>query len=271
MTKNNIVICGDSFNIGIGCHDLATEPYGQLLGQELDKTVINLAKGSSTNFSIFLQAQYAVEKYSNTTDLVIISHTSYDRVDWFPMDYDFPRGEITLADVNYHQYPPYGEHTYHVKDKEIRLEHPLANDPDYTGAMYTDNLMGVIDYWENFGSQNKDSGYYARFRMEPKTRMQVLYEYGRTIHDNKINRIESAGLMTMAHQLLKRANINHLILTHEPEFYQKFIDSINICEVSWGQLSIDYPDDLPSWHTSAAGHKVVFDTIMKKIKDNSWT
>ena len=90
--QNNIVICGDSFNIGIGCHDLATEPYAQLLGKELDKPVINLAKGSSTNFSIYLQAKYAVENLADKTDLVIVSHTSYDRVDWFPLDYDFPRG-----------------------------------------------------------------------------------------------------------------------------------------------------------------------------------
>jgi hypothetical protein len=270
MAKKNIVICGDSFNIGIGCHDLATEPYGQLLGQALDKNVINLAKGSSTNFSIYLQAQYAVEKYKDVADLVIVSHTSYDRVDWFPMDYNFPRGEITLADVNYHQYPPYGEHTYHVHDNEVRLAHPLVNDPNYTGAMFTDNLMGVIDYWENFGSQDKDSGYYARFRTEPKQRMKTLYDYGTTVHESRINRIQTIGLMTMAHQLLKRANVPHLILTHEPDYYTKFIDSINICELSWGQLSIDYPDDLPSWHTSAQGHRQAFELIMTKIKENRW-
>lgn len=271
MAKNSIIICGDSFNIGIGCHNLATEPYGQLLGQTLNKDVINLAKGSSTNFSIYLQAQYAVEKYKDITDLVIVSHTSYDRVDWFPLDYNFPQGEITLADVNYHQYPPYGEHTYHVHDQEIRLNHPLTNDPNYTGAMFTDNLMGVIDYWENFGSQDTDSGYYARFRTEPKQRMKTLYDYGTTVHDSRINRIQTIGLMTMAHQLLKRAEINHLILTHEPDYYIKFIDSINICELSWGQLSIDYPDDLPSWHTSAQGHQVAYNQILNKLKENKWT
>ena len=26
----NLVICGDSYNIGIGCHDLHNEPYGSL-------------------------------------------------------------------------------------------------------------------------------------------------------------------------------------------------------------------------------------------------
>lgn len=268
--KNSIVICGDSFNIGIGCHDLDSEPYGQLLGKTLNKKVINLAKGSSTNFSIFLQAQYARKNYSDQTDLVIISHTSYDRVDWFPLDYNFPNGDITLADVNYHQYPPYGPHTYHVKDREIRLPHPLANDPNYTGAMFTDNLMGVIDYWENFGNKNQHSGYYARFANEPKQRMKTLYDYGTIIHDNRINRIQTAGFMTLAHQLLKKAEINHLILTHEPAYYAKYIDSINICELSWGQLSHDFPDDLPSYHTSAAGHQVAYNIIINKLKENQW-
>jgi len=267
--NKSIAICGDSFNIGIGCHDLATEPYGQLLGKELDKDVINLAKGSSTNFSIYLQAKYALEHFKDNLDLVIISHTSYDRVDWFPMEVD-QSGEITLEDVNYHQYPPYGEHTYHVKDKEIRLPHPMQDNPRYKGNMFTDNLMGVIDYWENFGSKNVQSGYYHRFIDEPKQRMKTLYDYGTTIHDSRINRIHTIGLMTMAHTLLKNAGINHLILTHEPAYYEKFICPINICELSWGQLSIDYPDDLPSWHTSAQGHRKAFDLIMSKLKENKW-
>jgi hypothetical protein len=271
MQNKNIVICGDSFNIGIGCHDLNTEPYAQLLGKELDKSVINLAKGSSTNFSIYLQAKYAVENLADKTDLVIISHTSYDRVDWFPLDYDFPQGEITLEDVNYHQYPPYGEHTYHVFDKEVRLDHPMKDNPNYTGAMFTDNLMGVIDYWESFGVKDADSGYYARFRQEPKQRMKTLYDYGTTIHESRINRIQTIGLMTLAHELLKRAGIRHIILTHEPDYYKKFIDSINICELSWGQLSIDYPDDLPSWHTSAQGHQRAYEMILSKLKENQWT
>jgi hypothetical protein len=31
----NLVICGDSFSIGIGCHNLETEPYGSLLAKKL--------------------------------------------------------------------------------------------------------------------------------------------------------------------------------------------------------------------------------------------
>lgn len=261
----SIAICGDSFNIGIGCRNLDTEPYGQILAKELNKSIINLAKGSSTNFSIYLQVKHVVENLLNDIDLVIVSHTSYDRVDWFPLDHKFTSNEITNADVNYHQYPPYGESTYHVQ-----IDHPMKNNPKYNGSMYTENLMGVIDYWETFRSKDKNSSYYARFKNEPKERTKTLYDYSVSIHENRINRIHSIGLMSLAHQLLKRANINHLILTNEPDYYEKFIDSVNICKLCWGQLSLEYPDDLHTLHTGPDGHKKAFDIIQTKLKENNW-
>ena len=69
---------------------------------------------------------------------------------------------------------------------------------------------------------------------------------------------------------LKRANVKHLILTHEVEYYNKFIDIQNLVNLSWGKLSIDYPDDLPSLHTSSEGHVVAFNIIMAKFKENQW-
>jgi len=219
--KNSIVICGDSFNVGIGCRDLANEPYGALLSKHLDKSVINLAKGSSTNLSIYLQAKYVVDELADKVELVIVSPTSYNRVEWFPFD-------------------------------------------------YTHNRMGVIDYWETFASKNKESGYYARFKDEPKERSKVLYDFAGMIFDEKIERLKCIGLMTMAHQLLKQANIKHLILTHELTEYKKFMNEDNLVELSWGDLSLSHPDDLPSLHTSAQGHEVAYNTVLDKIKKNEW-
>jgi hypothetical protein len=268
MDTKNMVICGDSFNIGIGCDDLDTQPYGQLLAKHLSKPIINLAKGSSTNFSIYLQAKYAVEKLADEIDLVILSITSYDRVDWFPLDYNL-NSEITNADVNYHQYPPYAPQSYQTDNgKLIQLKNPMEHDPDYTGGMFTENLHGVIDYWETYRSKDKECGYYARFKNEPTERIKTLYDYGISIHELRINRIQSIGLMSLAHQLLKRANINHLILTHEPDYYKKFIDDVNICEVNWGNLSLKYPES--SMHTTKEGHIEVFNTVLKKMKINRW-
>lgn len=264
-TDKSLVICGDSFNIGIGCLDLINEPYGALLGKELNKPVVNLAKGSSTNLSIYLQAKYAVDNLKDKTDLVLVSNTSYDRVDWFPADYEHPNREITNADVNYHQYPPYGPHSY-----QQLLEHPMKNDRKYTGAMFTENYRGVIDYWENFRSKNLPTGYYNRFINEPKERTKTLYDFATTIHDDKINRIFSIGVLTMAHQLLKKAGINHLILVDDIKEYSKFMDTKNLVYVSWGRLSLKYPDDIGTMHTSPEGQKVVFNTVLAKLIENKW-
>lgn len=260
-----IVVCGDSFNVGIGCRDLKNEPYGALLGKELNKPVINLAKGSSTNFSIYLQAKYAVDKLKNKTDLVLVSNTSYDRVNWFPIDYEHKSAELTNANVNYHQYPPYGPASYITI-----LDSPMKDDPEYNGAMFTENYMGVIDYWENFACKNRESGYYGRFKDEPKERTKILYDFAASIHDNRIDRIQSIGVLTMAHQLLKKAGIRHLMLIDDVKEYSKFMDPTNLVYVSWGELSNNYPDDIPSLHTSAEGQKVVFNTVLTKLKENSW-
>lgn len=263
--NNKLIICGDSFNIGIGCIDLHTEPYGVLLANHLERELVNLAKGSSTNLSIYLQAEYAVKNIATQDDIVLVSHTSYDRVDWFPMDYEFGH-EITNADVNYHEYPPYRAETYH----QVLDKHPMQDDPLYKGGMFTENYMGVIDFWETFRKDDKYSGYYARFRNEPKERMKTLYDFATTIHDPRINRLHSIGVMTMAHQLLKKRNIKHLFLADEPKEYAKFIEEDNLVELSWGKLSLEYPDDLPSWHTSSKGHEVAKNIIIEKLKENGW-
>ena len=79
----NLVICGDSFSVGIGCEDLINEPYGSLLAKELNLNLINLAKGSSTNLSISLQVKYAIENIKDI-ELLIIGTTCYYRTEWFP-------------------------------------------------------------------------------------------------------------------------------------------------------------------------------------------
>lgn len=266
MLKNKLIICGDSFNIGIGCNDLYTEPYGVLLANTLDMDLVNLAKGSSTNLSIFLQVEYAVRNIASHKDIVIVSHTSYDRVDWLPWD-DNDKSPISNLDVNYHQYPPYGEGTYH----QILSKHPMHNDSRYKGRMFTENFLGVIDYWETFRKDDKDAGhYFAKFKNEPKERMKTLYDFATTVHDSRLNRIQSIGLMTLAHNLLKKHNINHLVLTGEPVEYAKYIDSANIVELDWGKLSIKYPDEIKSLHTGPQGHKEAHDVILTNIKKLGW-
>lgn len=271
MDNKKLIVCGDSFAAGIGCHDLLNEPVGSLVAAELGLGLINLAKGSSTNLSIFLQMQYVADKLQDQAELVLVGNTSYDRVEWFPLDAELNgSGNITNEMVNYHQYPPYMENSYHVHGKNITLPNPMGEDPDYTGTMYTENYMGVIDFWETYGSKRKESSYYQRFADEPLSRMKTLYEFATTVHEPRINRIYSIGVLAMGHQRLKRAGIKHLIFSHEVEAYAQYIDRENLVDISWGQLSLDYPDDLPSWHTSAEGHAVARDSVMLKLKENGW-
>ena len=138
----NLVVCGDSFSVGIGCHDLHNEPYGSLLAKKLGLNLINLAKGSSTNLSISLQVKHAVDNIPDI-ELLIVGNTCYHRTEWFPEHAREDR-EANNLNVNYHQYPPYGEGTY-----PYLLEHPMKDDSRYRGEMLTENWYGVIDYVEN--------------------------------------------------------------------------------------------------------------------------
>ena len=265
---NKLVICGDSFAKGIGCKNLKTSPYGCLVSDNLSMPMFNLAKGSSTNFSIYLQAKYALQKYSSDIGLLVATTTSYDRLDWFPHDND-GQPDISNLDVNYHEYPPYHESSY---IPECIEEHPMIDDDNYTGSMFTDNIMGIIDYWENFGSTDTPNGYYLRFQSEPKERMKLLYDYGLQIHDHKIDRIKSLGVYSMIHILCKRANVKHIIGV-DPwsyDLYSEVIDLENLVVLDWGKLSTEYPDAIGSLHTSEQGHVIASEIILDKIKSNTW-
>ena len=143
---SKLVICGDSFAKGIGCRDLDNEPYGSIVAKELGLELVNLAKGSSTNYSIMLQALYAIDNIKDIS-LVLLTNTSYDRIEWFPAAGYTPVGvDLSNLDVNYHQYPPYHPGSYGPRiDGE---PHPMIDDKFYKGGMFTENLVGIIDYFD---------------------------------------------------------------------------------------------------------------------------
>jgi hypothetical protein len=85
-----------------------------------------------------------------------------------------------------------------------------------------------------------------------------------------IERLKGISNMVLAHTILRSANIKHLLLTNEPNEYSKYMPKENIANVDWGKLSVDYPDDLPTSHTSAIGHKIAADAILKKFEQNGW-
>jgi len=50
-----LVICGDSFAKGLGCHDLKTEPYGSIVAAALGLELVNIAKGHRAAAKIALK------------------------------------------------------------------------------------------------------------------------------------------------------------------------------------------------------------------------
>lgn len=255
-----IVVCGDSFSIGIGCHDLKNEPYGALLSKELNKEIINLAKGSSSNFSIFLQVKYAVENIDDI-DLLIIGTTCFYRTEWFP-DNASENRPLDNTNVNYHNYPPYGEMTY-----PYLLKNPMIDDKNYKGELLTENYMGIIDYVDNYIDKGlKDSKYFDKFLGEPFEKIKLLRDYYLYFYDSRIQRQYDIGMINLGHVLLKNNNIKHLILTPYVDEFSNYMNKNNLLDIDWGLLSNQYPDDLKTLHTSYEGHIVVYNKIIEKIK-----
>lgn len=264
MNKKKLVICGDSFSVGIGCHDLHNEPYGSLLSKELNLELVNLAKGSSTNLSIFLQVKYAVENIKDI-EYLFVGTTCYHRTEWFP-EKSNPYIPLDNTNVNYHQYPPYGYMTY-----PYILEHPMKNDNRYKGEMFTENYNGIIDYVDNILDKNNgvnNSGYFTKFKNEDNKKMRLLKEYYLYFFDARIQRQNDMGQIVMSHNLLRNKNIKHYILTNDVNDLSSYIDKNNMININWSNLSISYPDDLKTLHTSSEGHKVVYETILKKMSNN---
>ena len=100
--------------------------------------------------------------------------------------------------------------------------------------------------------------------------MKILYDWGIHIMNPAIERLKGISNMVLAHTILRSTNIKHLLLTNEPHEYNKYMPKENIAQVDWGKLSNDFPDDLPSLHTSPEGHKIVAYTILKKFEQNGW-
>ena len=137
-----LVVCGDSFAKGIGCRNLETEPYGSLVAKSLGLELVNIAKGSSTNYSIFAQVLYAIENIDDI-DMILVTSTSYDRVEWFKHNENPTKHQkeyLTNYDINYHEYPPYMPNSYTEK---IEGEQHIMSEDLYNGNVFTENLLGI--------------------------------------------------------------------------------------------------------------------------------
>ena len=146
----------------------------------------------------------------------------------------------------------------------------MKDDPQYKGQMLTENYYGVVDYVDNVLTNKRGSGdYFAKFKKERPERMQLLRNFYAEIFDDQIQRQSDMGLTVMAHNLLKKKEIKHLILTSDGEFTM-YIPKENLVNVDWYDLSAKYPDDLNTLHTSSIGQRVAYENVLNKIKQNDW-
>lgn len=254
-----IIVCGDSFSIGIGCEDLVNQPYGSLLSKEFNLELINLAKGSSTNLSIYLQVKYALEKYDNI-DFVCVGTTCNNRIEWFKEDSKSEKTEITNEMINYHQYPPY------VGKMDIFGNHPLSDNENYTGEILTENFGGVLDYIEIIeNNRPHDLDYVEKYKKEPIEKLKILRDFYLYIRDHRIQKIYDDAIISMIHNILKTKNIKHLILLDHNDL-DSLIPEKNLIKINWHRLCEKYPET--KWyHTSYEGHIEVFNKIKDKIKN----
>ena len=266
---SRLIVCGDSFNIGIGCHNLHTQPYGSLLANQTNRKLVNLAKGSSTNLSIWLQVKYAVEELAaNEHDIIIVNETSSERFNWFP-EGTSSKYDLTNLDVNYHDYPPYGNDSYVTHQLD---SHPMQDHPNYKGTMITENIAGVIDYLDRFVANGYDQrgSYYNRLVDEPVSKLKLIRDFYTTVHDDHLSQIQSRSLMVMCHSLLRNKNLKHVMLVTNSYMCRDLILNENLLQFGWGELTMKYPDTVNTGHASEDGHVEAYENVLIKLKENGW-
>jgi len=97
--------------------------------------------------------------------------------------------------------------------------------------------------------------------------MRLLKEYYLYFFDGRIQRQYDMGQIVMAHNLLHNLKINHYILTPHIDDFLMLIKKENLLDISWSDLSMKYPDDLKTLHTSYEGHIEVYKKILNKINE----
>lgn len=259
--SNTLVICGDSFNYGIGCSNLATQPYGVLTAEALGMNCIRLARGSASNYAIYLQGMYSAQM-NPKPKLVILGVTSYDRVEWIAEGKRL-NDEPKLQNLNYHLYPP---HYMAQPLHDAPMPWHLSNDNSYDPKILTEHVVVFSDYFKQL---KEDSDYYRRFRTEPHDKLKLIDRYYFEIWDSWIKRDYDTGLIMLAYRKIKKSGIN-CIIAGQDNRYQDFVDNEkDFYLINWGQFCYEFPDDYTS-HCDERAHKLIADGLIKHIKINGF-
>lgn len=264
MDKEKIVVCGDSFNVGIGLVDMEKQRYGRLIADELGTDLIVLARGSASNYSIFLQGVYASEM-SPKPKCVILSVTSYDRIEWLSNEFE-DHVSVNLTHLNYHEYPP---HHHPQPHHQKPLDFYLKGSDDYTPKLLTEQVIAISEYL-NLINSGAGTNYYQRLHSESPDKLRMLLHHYLTVWgNNTIKRDYDIGLILSAYIKITNSGIHCLILSNDYNF-NNLIPKKDLINHSWGELSIKYPDTIGSLHADYPAHEHTAQLIIKRIKENGY-
>lgn len=256
-----LVICGDSFNAGIGCTDLQTQPYGVLLAEKLGMELVMLARGSSSNFTTHMQANYAAQM-DPRPDVVIIGSTSWDRVEWLAEGNDHVPYPMIASSLNYHLYPPH--HGAHWDNSGKPAPFFMDGRPDYNPVVLSEQVSGIDDYLQTLKRKDGSENYYKRLHNEPKAKLELITRYYTEIFDGPIKKHYDAGILLKAYITVKKQGIRCIVLSDDAELLS-LIPREDIHHMNWFTLSQTYPDTIGTMHASEEAHDIVAWQLFRKL------
>jgi hypothetical protein len=259
----SLVICGDSFNVGIGLRNILRDRYGQLVANHFDWDLNVFARGSASNYAIYLQAQYVLE-LATKPSFVIISVTSFDRMEWLSSEADDKQVPyyLSMLNLNYHDYPP---HNYPQPYHENSLDFYLKDNPKYKPILFTEQIPALHEHLDKY-HPNK----YPRFENESKERLKLIRDYFidvmmyGSVSVSPMKRDYDISLIYTAYSMLINNGIKVIVMSDE-EKLRKLIPEKNFLNHNWFRYADKYPDTIGSLHANEEAHKITADLLIEKI------
>jgi hypothetical protein len=262
---DTLVICGDSFNVGIGLVDMVKQRYGQLVADHFGWNLLTLARGSASNYAVHLQGVYA-SNLKPKPKCVILSFTSCDRVEWLSDNNSDHYTTIHLNNLNYHQYPP---HLHPQPHHDEPLDFYLKDKPEYSPRLLTEQITAVADYLDRMKNKIHDD-YYHRMHGQTKYKLEtILNHYMEIWANNSIKTDYDIGLILSAYTKIKNSGVNCLVLSNHPKF-KSLIPSMDLIDHNWFDLSKQYPDTIGSHHADFPAHQYTAELIINRMKENDY-
>lgn len=258
-----LVICGDSFNVGIGLRNILQDRYGQLVANYFNYDLTVLARGSSSNYGVYLQAQHALEL---DPTVVIMSVTSYDRMEWIKNNVDPGQVpvDMSLYNLNYHDYPP---HNYPQPHHEHALDYYLKDNPKYNPILFTEQIPALHEHLDKYHPYN-----YPRFKDEDPYILALIRDYFVNVmmygtHDvSPVKRDYDIGVIFTGYSMLVNKGIKVIVMSDDSKF-SKLIPNRSLLKHNWFRYAEKYPDTIGSLHANEEAHRITANFLIDKINN----